>query len=112
MPLLFGAFMVLLIMTWRRGTRILVHKTRRIEMPLDSLIRSLEKKPPHLVPGTAVFLTSDPDFAPTALLHNLKHNKVLHEHNVILTIVTADTPRTVPTTSGSRSRRSPTSSSG
>ena len=45
------------------------------------------------MPGTAVFLTSDPDFAPTALLHNLKHNKVLHEHNVILTIVTADTPR-------------------
>ena len=62
-------------------------------MPLDTLVRSLEKKPPHIVPGTAVFLTSDPDFAPTALLHNLKHNKVLHEHNVILTIVTADTPR-------------------
>jgi KUP system potassium uptake protein len=57
------------------------------------LLRSLEKKPPHSVPGTAVFLTSDPDFAPTALLHNLKHNKVLHEHNVILTIITADTPR-------------------
>jgi KUP system potassium uptake protein len=53
----------------------------------------LEKKPPHVVPGTAVFLTSDPGFAPTALLHNLKHNKVLHENNVILTIVTADTPR-------------------
>ena len=62
-------------------------------MPLETLLRSLEKKPPHIVPGTAVFLTSDPDFAPTALLHNLKHNKVLHEHNVILTIVTADTPR-------------------
>jgi KUP system potassium uptake protein len=48
---------------------------------------------PHVVPGTAIFLTSDPDFTPTALLHNLTHNKVLHEHNVILTIVTADTPR-------------------
>ncbi|HEX5508177.1 MAG TPA: KUP/HAK/KT family potassium transporter, partial [Pseudolabrys sp.] len=46
-----------------------------------------------IVAGTAVFLTSDPEFTPTALLHNLKHNKVLHEHNVILTIVTADTPR-------------------
>jgi KUP system potassium uptake protein len=45
------------------------------------------------VPGTAVFLTSDPESAPTALLHNLKHNKVLHEHNVILTVVTTDTPR-------------------
>jgi len=56
-------------------------------------VRSLEKKPPHIVPGTAVFLTSDPHYAPTALLHNLKHNKILHEHNVILTIITADTPR-------------------
>ena len=92
-PLLFGARMVLLILTWRRGTGILINKTRRTEVPLDTLFRSLEKKPPHIVPGTAVFLTSDPEFAPTALLHNLKHNKVLHEHNVILTIITADTPR-------------------
>jgi KUP system potassium uptake protein len=92
-PLLFGAGMVLLIITWQRGTRLLANKTRRIEVPLETLLKSLEKKPPHTVPGTAVFLTSDPDFAPTALLHNLKHNKVLHEHNVILTIITADTPR-------------------
>ena len=92
-PLLFGATMVLLILTWRRGSRILISKTRRTEVPIETLLRSLEKKPPHSVPGTAVFLTSDPDFAPTALLHNLKHNKVLHEHNVILTIITADTPR-------------------
>ena len=62
-------------------------------MPLDDLIKSLEKRPPHIVKGTAVFLTSDPSFVPTALLHNLKHNKVLHEHNVILTIETAQTPR-------------------
>ncbi len=92
-PLLFGATMVLLILTWRRGSGILINKTRRTEVPIETLLRSLEKKPPHSVPGTAVFLTSDPDFAPTALLHNLKHNKVLHEHNVILTVVTADTPR-------------------
>ncbi len=92
-PLLFGAGMVLLILTWRRGTNILVSKTRRTEVPLETLLRNLEKKPPHIVTGTAVFLTSDPDFAPTALLHNLKHNKVLHEHNVVLTIITVDTPR-------------------
>ena len=53
----------------------------------------MEKRPPHIVKGTAVFLTSDPAFVPTAMLHNLKHNKVLHEHNVILTIETAHTPR-------------------
>src|SRR5437870_2453252 len=93
LPMLFGIFMVLLILTWQKGSRILVLKTRRVEVPLDSLIRSLDKRPPHIVPGTAVFLTSDPDFAPASLLHNLKHNKVLHEHNVILTISVADTPR-------------------
>jgi KUP system potassium uptake protein len=92
-PILFGTTMVLLILTWRRGSGILINKTRRSEVPLDTLFRSLEKKPPHIVPGTAVFLTSDPEFSPTALLHNLKHNKVLHESNVVLTVVTADTPR-------------------
>jgi len=92
-PILFGAGLVLLILTWRRGSGILISKTRRTEVPLDTLFRSLEKKPPHIVPGTAVFLTSDPEFAPTALLHNLKHNKVLHEQNVVLTVITADTPR-------------------
>src|SRR5207302_11111449 len=73
-PLLFGATIVLMILTWRRGSRVLAQKTRKIEVPLDRLLHSLEKKPPHVVPGTAIFLTSDPDFAPTALLHNLKHN--------------------------------------
>ncbi len=92
-PILFGIGMVLLMLTWRRGSAILISKTRKTEVPLETLLRSMEKKPPHVVPGTAVFLTSDPEFAPTALLHNLKHNKVLHEHNVILTVVTADTPR-------------------
>jgi KUP system potassium uptake protein len=92
-PLLFGVAMVMLIITWQRGTRVLAHKTRKTEVPLTTLLGSLEKKPPHIVSGTAVFLTSHPDFAPTALMHNLKHNKVLHEHNVILTIVTTDTPR-------------------
>src|SRR6476469_4483643 len=92
-PILFGASMVLIILTWRRGTTILAQKTRRTEVPLDTLLGSLDKHPPHIVPGTAVFLTSQPEFAPTALLHNLKHNKVLHEHNVILTIITTDTPR-------------------
>ncbi len=93
MPLLFGAAMVVMILTWRRGSRILADKTRKIEVPFAALIKSIEKKPPHVVPGTAIFLTSDPEFTPTALMHNLKHNKVLHEHNMVLTIVTADTPR-------------------
>ncbi len=92
-PLLFGILVAVMIWTWRRGAAILTAKTRRIEVPLTDLIKSLEKRPPHIVKGTAVFLTSDPNFVPTALLHNLKHNKVLHEHNVILTIESAQTPR-------------------
>ncbi|MBR2119006.1 MAG: potassium transporter Kup [Afipia sp.] len=92
-PVLFGILMAGLVWTWRRGAVILINKTRRTEVPLTDLIKSLEKRPPHIVKGTAVFLTSDPAYVPTALLHNLKHNKVLHEHNVILTIHTAETPR-------------------
>jgi KUP system potassium uptake protein len=92
-PVLFGILMAGLVWTWRRGAAILTNKTRRTEVPLVDLIKSLEKRPPHIVKGTAVFLTSDPAYVPTALLHNLKHNKVLHEHNVILTIHTAETPR-------------------
>lgn len=95
-PLLFGMTVAVMIWTWRRGAGILTAKTRRIEVPLADLIKSLEKRPPHIVKGTAVFLTSDPSFVPTAMMHNLKHNKVLHEHNVILTIETAQTPRVDP----------------
>jgi KUP system potassium uptake protein len=93
MPLALGAMVMAVMYTWRRGSRLLFEKTRRTEIPLQSLVNNLEKKPPVRVPGTAVFLTSDPTSAPTALLHSLKHYKVLHEKNVILTIETADTPR-------------------
>jgi len=97
MPLALGAAVMLTMYSWRRGSRLLFEKTRKAETPLTNLVKSLERKPPVRVPGTAVFLTSDPDSAPTALLHSLKHYKVLHEHNVVLTIETADTPRVHPT---------------
>jgi KUP system potassium uptake protein len=92
-PLGLGGVVMTAMYTWRRGTRLLLQKTRRMETPLDGLVANLEKKLPHMVPGTAVFFTSDPEFAPTALLHSLKHYKVLHEQNVILTIATGETPR-------------------
>ena len=60
---------------------------------LTDLVNRLDAKPPHRVPGTAIFLTGDPEGAPTALLHNLKHNKIIHERNIILTIRTEGTPR-------------------
>ncbi|HET7382222.1 MAG TPA: potassium transporter Kup [Pseudolabrys sp.] len=96
MPLALGALVMAVMYTWRRGSRLLFEKTRRLETPLESLVKSLEKKPPARVSGTAVFLTSDPVSAPTALLHSLKHYKVLHEKNVILTVETADAPRVGP----------------
>jgi KUP system potassium uptake protein len=95
-PLALGGAVMLVMYTWRRGSKLLYDKTRRQETPLDDLVRMLEKKPPQRVPGTAVFLTSDPNSAPTALLHSLKHYKVLHEHNVILSIETTHTPRVSP----------------
>jgi KUP system potassium uptake protein len=92
-PLAFAGIVMTVMYTWRRGTRLLFEKTRRLQIPLADLVATLERKPPQTVPGTAVFLTSDPQSAPTALLHSLKHYKVLHEKNVILTVETADTPR-------------------
>lgn len=93
MPLVMGGGLVLIMWTWVRGTQILTEKTRKDSLPLHDLIEMLKARPPHRAPGTAIFLTSDPEVAPVALMHNLKHNKVLHEKNVILTVHTADRPR-------------------
>ena len=95
-PLLLGGALLALMLTWRRGSRILFEKTRRLEVPLTDLVHSLEKHPPPRIAGTAIFLTGDPDSTPTALLHSLKHFKVLHEKNVIMTVKTVDTPRAAP----------------
>jgi KUP system potassium uptake protein len=93
MPLALGGAIMVTMYTWRRGSRLLFEKTRRLEIPIESLVATLESKPPARVPGTAIFLTSDPASAPTALLHSLKHYKVLHDKNVILTIETVAAPR-------------------
>ena len=92
-PLALACVVMVVMYTWRRGMRLLLEKTRRQETPLDALVAMLEKKPPPHVPGTAVFLTSDPMSAPTALLHSLKHYKVLHDKIVILSIQTDHLPR-------------------
>jgi len=92
-PLAIGGVIMLLMYTWRKGSRVLFDKSHKQEIPLEDLVAMLEKKPPQRVPGTAVFLTSNANLAPTALMHSLKHYKVLHEKNVILTIENARTPR-------------------
>lgn len=88
----FAAILVIIMWTWVRGTRHLFRKTRKAEVPLDLIVEQMHKRPPTIVPGTAVFLTGDSKSAPTALMHSLKHYKVLHENNVILTVVTASKP--------------------
>ena len=92
-PLAVAGAIVLAMWTWHVGTRILHAKVHRDSVSLDDLVASLTARPPFRVTGTAIFLTSDPTVAPVALLHNLKHNKVLHADNVIMTVRTADAPR-------------------
>jgi KUP system potassium uptake protein len=93
MPLVVGAALVAAMLTWRRGTEILIGKTRKTAVSLQELTAMLKKSKPYRVRSTAVFLTSDPEIAPVAPLHNLKHDKVLHEKNVVLTARTIDIPR-------------------
>ena len=92
-PLLMGGGMFALMYTWVRGTNLLTLKTSRESPPLADFVKLITERPPTRVKGAAVFLTSDIERAPAALLHNLKHNQVLHEHNIIMTVRTADTPR-------------------
>lgn len=92
-PLAVALFLSTIMFVWIRGRARLTEKTRRDELPLRMLLDSLEGKKMTTVPGTAMFLTADPDSAPTALLHSLKHYKVLHEHNVILSVKTSPSPR-------------------
>jgi KUP system potassium uptake protein len=91
-PILIGGVVFTLLTTWKRGRSLLMRRLADDAMPLDLFIQSIEASPPTRVPGTAVFLTSTKDRVPHALLHNLKHNKVLHERVVFLTIVTQDIP--------------------
>ena len=93
LPLMLGAGLVMLMWTWTQGNQILSEKVRRDSVPIADLIEMLRARQQHRVPGTAIFLTSDVNTAPVALMHNLKHNKVLHEKNVLLTVETAETPR-------------------
>ncbi len=91
-PILVGALIFTLFTTWKRGRRVLLDRLAEDALPLDQFIQSIELAPPVRVEGTAVFMTSTPDRVPHALLHNLKHNKVLHERVVFLTIVTREIP--------------------
>ena len=91
-PLLLGVALFIAMRTWRRGRILLREKVRRNGIALTQFLPGLMLAPPTRVPGTAVFLTADPQMAPQALMHNLKHNKVLHQRNVLLTVNTLQVP--------------------
>lgn len=91
-PLVLAALIFIAMLTWRRGRQLLGERMKADTMPLDLFIKSLFHSPPLHVPGTAIFMTTNPEGVPRALLHNLLHNKVLHERVVLLTVVTHDVP--------------------
>ena len=91
-PLAMGAVVFTLMVTWRRGREILFERLKSSSIPLMPFLKSLFEDPPPRVAGTAVFLIGDPDAVPHALLHNLAHNKILHERIVFLTVIYRDVP--------------------
>ena len=91
-PLAVGAVMFLLMLTWHQGRRMVIERMASAGTPLREFLHSLLEYPPHRVPGTAVFMVANADAVPHALLHNLSHNKGLHERVVFLTVITEDVP--------------------
>jgi KUP system potassium uptake protein len=93
MPVMLAAGCMVVMWTWVRGTAILAEKSKRDSISTDDLVHLLQKSKPMRVAGTAVFMTNHPEVAPAALMHNLKHNKVLHERVLIVCVKTEETPR-------------------
>jgi KUP system potassium uptake protein len=92
LPIFFAVFVVILMVTWVQGTRYLYKHSARKSISMVDLIEKLDRTPPHVVSGTAIFLTSDSRNAPEAFTQNLKHNQVIHEKNIILTVAVAEVP--------------------
>ena len=92
-PILLAVLIFVLMATWKRGRVILTATMRDNSLPLDLFIKDLARRTPTRVPGTAVFMTSDASIAPAVLLHHLKHNKVLHERVLLMSVVTREIPQ-------------------
>jgi KUP system potassium uptake protein len=92
-PLGIAAIITVMMMTWVRGTRHLYQQTHHSTVSLSTLQNTLEQNPPTEIEGTAIFMTSDPLNAPIALMQNIRHNHVIHKHNIILTVVVTHSPR-------------------
>ena len=95
-PLLLGFSLLAMMTSWNRGRELMLARWKQDSLPLASFLARLPQSRTVRVPGMAVFLTGNPDYVPAALLHNLKHNKVLHERNIVLTVRSLDLPRVAP----------------
>jgi KUP system potassium uptake protein len=95
LPLVFGAVIFILLTTWKEGSRIIAVQRRKLDIPLKDFMAGPQPDVPH-VEGTALYLTSDPTLVPSALFHNLKHYKVMHERIIFLNVVNEDVPRIDP----------------
>ena len=95
-PLAVGVIVFALLTTWKRGRVVLTRRMKDRTLPRDLFVQSLGTSPPTRVPGTAVFMFRSPEATPPALLHNLKHNKVLHKEVVFLSVLTEDAPHVSP----------------
>lgn len=95
-PLVLGAACLVVFAAWRRGRALMIEQLRKEGLSLATFVDSVAAHPPLRVPGIAIFLTASPFGVPQAMLHNLKHNKILHERNVILTVETLDRPHATP----------------
>ncbi len=92
LPLGIGAMLFFLLMTWYKGRMLVKERTAADGIPLAPFVKGLLAHPPHRVSGTAIYLTGSDSLVPVSLLHNLKHNKVLHERTIFLTFLTRDIP--------------------
>ena len=106
-PLVLGAALTTLMTSWKRGRDLLLARWKQDSLPLAPFLARLPQSRTIRVPGMAVFLTGNPDYVPTALLHNLKHNKVLHERVLFVTVQTADEPEVGPERRIELSERAP-----
>lgn len=92
LPLALGAFLFFMLMTWHKGRQLLRERTAADGIPLGPFLQGLLAHPPHRVAGTAIYLTGGNTLVPVSLLHNLKHNRILHERTIFLTFRTVDVP--------------------
>ncbi len=95
-PLMIALLVYLLMTTWKRGRQIVAATLHEASLPMDLFLSDIARRRPLRVPGTAVFMTSDPSGVPVVLLHHLKHNKVLHETVVIMSIEGEEIPQVSP----------------